>query len=186
MLLLSAPVAPQGYAGQVRQLLLAKADTNLVDQQGATALYLAAEQGHLEVAKLLLVEGSADANLATNTGVTALIIAAYEGHRDIVRCLLRSTADPTAVDNSGYSAVHAAVKHGHRSIARALIRHMNAHSIPLPKGGWDLANLQDWVPQESRESLRLRTCVQCGNVPDLSLGMCQFGECPWCPTVSYW
>ena len=63
---------------------------------------------------------------------------------------------------------------------------MQAHNIPLPKGDWDLANLESWVPEENREKLRMRPCAQCGKEPDLSLGEYQFKRCNACYTVYYW
>ena len=61
-----------------------------------TALMYAAQDGHVEVARLLL-ERAADPNLATtDDGVTALILAADEGRLEIVQLLVSFGADLSA------------------------------------------------------------------------------------------
>ena len=62
---------------------------------GDTALHVASQCGHVELAQLLL-ELSADPNTATiDTGDTALILASQEGHVEVLRMLLQNNADPT-------------------------------------------------------------------------------------------
>ena len=52
-------------------------------ENGATALFAAAEKGKTEVVQLLLQAG-ADLNKATNNGIRPLHCASGEGHTDIV------------------------------------------------------------------------------------------------------
>ena len=54
---------------------------------GATPLYVAAQNGHLDIVKALL-EAGADRNQAMNSGATPLFIAAEKGHLDVVEMLL--------------------------------------------------------------------------------------------------
>ena len=56
---------------------------------GTTALMLAAQDGHVEIVRLLL-ESGADKHLAMNDGRTALIVAPQRGHLEIVELLLES------------------------------------------------------------------------------------------------
>ena len=51
-----------------------------------TALMLAADNGHLEVARLLL-EAGADKNCCDDDGMTALLLAADKGHLEVAHLL---------------------------------------------------------------------------------------------------
>ena len=59
---------------------------------GATPLYIAAQNGHLEVARLLL-DATADKDKAMNMGATPLFVAAQNGHLEVARLLLDATAE---------------------------------------------------------------------------------------------
>jgi ankyrin repeat protein len=57
-------------------------------QDGATPLYIAAQEGHLEVVKALMAHPELDFDVAEEGGATPLYIAAQEGHWEIVRQLM--------------------------------------------------------------------------------------------------
>ena len=59
---------------------------------GTMALFIAAQNGHLEVVRLLLDAGS-DKDAATTDGTTALLAAAHKGHLEIARLLLDAGVD---------------------------------------------------------------------------------------------
>ncbi len=89
-------VAYLGEAEEVARLLGQGADANETDRfYGRTALMWAAEQGHPEVAKLLLDKG-ADVNAKTGEGWTALMSAAVGRDLEVVRLLLDKGADVNA------------------------------------------------------------------------------------------
>jgi uncharacterized protein len=80
-------------AGAARQW---RADANAAKELGKTALMMASEEGHLDVAQALLANG-ADVN-AAGTNSAALLVAAERGHLterspDLVRALLSKYAD---------------------------------------------------------------------------------------------
>ena len=64
----------------VKLPLEAKADVNVKDSIGTTALCSATEKGHVAVVKLLL-KAKADVNMKNNYGETALYNAAEKGQR---------------------------------------------------------------------------------------------------------
>lgn len=64
------------------------ADVEVRDPQGRTALYLAAEQGHLNVVRYLVEQGSADINCTTKIGWTPLHAACAAGHIEVARFLV--------------------------------------------------------------------------------------------------
>lgn len=108
----------------VRLLIEAEVDINYQDQQGETALHVAARYGHDACAKLLL-EGSqlqkADPDLAESTySWTPLFIASVDGNLGVVELLMESGADVDRVDSSGWTAKEHASLRGHIVIARVL------------------------------------------------------------------
>ena len=76
----------------VKLLLNAEADINAQDNDGATALMLAASAGHIDIVKLLL-EAKADVKPKNKRGSTALQVALQKGHNNIVGLLKMHGAD---------------------------------------------------------------------------------------------
>ena len=54
---------------------------------GATPVFYAAQEGHLESLRFMLNSARGDLRLATDEGLTALMIASLKGHVEVVRCL---------------------------------------------------------------------------------------------------
>ena len=67
------------------------ADVNAVDENKQTALHIAAQKGHVDVAKVLIQSG-ADVNALQKDKWTALHLVARDGHDDI--CLLYTSPSP--------------------------------------------------------------------------------------------
>ena len=74
--------AQNGHLEVVRLLRKAGAEKDRVNVDGATALVIAAQSGHLE----LLLFG-ADSDLGQPDGATPLLIAAQNGHTEVARLL---------------------------------------------------------------------------------------------------
>lgn len=99
---------------------------------GSTALILAAQNGGLESARLLLAAG-ANANDTAGDGKSALVMAAFAGHTAVGLALLDAGADPNAA-GSGYTALHAAALRGDVAMVKALLaKGANPHAT-LTKG----------------------------------------------------
>lgn len=108
----------------VRTLVKARVDINYQDEQGETALHVAARFGHVECARILL-EGSDAQNINTELrektyGWTPLFIASVDGHLSIVELLIESGADLEKLDTSGWSAKEHAALRGHIDVATRL------------------------------------------------------------------
>lgn len=116
------------YAGDVqtvRRLLDAGADVNQQDKEGRTPLYLATQEGYMEVMELLIARG-ADVNQGTghDPGEFApLYVAASCGRGDAIDLLVRRGAKVDArVDSSATpSPLYAAAQEGHRDAVAALV-----------------------------------------------------------------
>lgn len=96
------------------------------DASGATALLVAAREGHLPVVELLVARG-AGAAAATKNASTPLMLAALHGRTPVVAFLLaqcpaaKSSID--AINGSNYSALHCAASEGHVEVVRLLLDH---------------------------------------------------------------
>jgi glycerophosphodiester phosphodiesterase len=108
----------------VRILVQAGVDINQADDQGETALHVAARFGHDECARILLA-GSATHQCSTELpektyGWTPLLIAAVDGNLGVVELLIEAGADLYRQDSSGWNAKEHASLRGHISIAMRL------------------------------------------------------------------
>jgi hypothetical protein len=86
-----------GDAAKVTALLDKGADVNAKFRYGTTALFKAAERGHLEVAKVLLARGVDATVKDTFYGSNALSWALQNDHNDVAAAIL--TKDPASVDD---------------------------------------------------------------------------------------
>ena len=86
---------------------------------GATPLYIAAQEDQLDVVQLLLNNG-AKVNLAMNDGRTPLWVAAENGQLDVAKLLLDRGADINLANTNGAIPLWVAEKYGHTEIVDLL------------------------------------------------------------------
>jgi len=95
----------EGDAAKVAEGLSSGISGGVVDEEGVSALMMAANAGSLETCKALLGK-DADVNLAEpKNGRTALMFAAQGGHSNIAKLLVDSGADVSKVDSEGSTAL---------------------------------------------------------------------------------
>jgi ankyrin repeat protein len=87
---------------------------------GETALMLAAQEGHVDIARLLLDRG-AILDARNNHGNSSLLLASREGREEMVRLLLDRGADIEAVEKEGWTALIMAAWNGEAGIVRVLL-----------------------------------------------------------------
>ena len=106
-----------GNIDYVEDLLKASGVTvDLQNNEGQHALLCACEQGHTEIAQLILntCQHPKDVvNLPDKMGRTPLMAATYHGHRDTVSLLLESAAQINVQDVKGWSSLMLSCLHGH-------------------------------------------------------------------------
>ncbi|KAI1916626.1 Glycerophosphocholine phosphodiesterase [Ophidiomyces ophidiicola] len=112
------------FVSIVQLLVDAGVDINYQDDQGETALHVAARFGHEKCARALL-EGSetqkANTELTEHTySWTPLFIACVDGNTSVVQLLIDAGADLERPDSSGWTAKEHAALRGHMDIARLL------------------------------------------------------------------
>ncbi|CAE7819882.1 Ank2 [Symbiodinium sp. KB8] len=81
------------------------------EENGGTPLFIAAQNGQLEVVRLLL-EASADQDKALEDGATPLFIAAQQGQLEVARRLLEASADKDKARQDGSADKDKALENG--------------------------------------------------------------------------
>ena len=91
---------------------------------GATALYCAAQNGHLSIV-LVLLEHNANPDIARSIdGATPIFVAARKGHVEVATLLLEHNADPKqTMSINGTSPVSIAAGFGHVEVVALLLEH---------------------------------------------------------------
>ena len=105
-------MAREGDANAIREIMESSfpLDPNITQQEGSTAMFWAAQEGHLGVAKVL-VEFKADVNHANDRGLTPLICAAYGGKLETVKWLIgQCHADACVRSREGHTALSLAMR----------------------------------------------------------------------------
>ncbi len=103
----------------VGRLLAEGADPNEANDAGATALHLAASEGHVEVARELIRLG-ADVDLAEFDGDTPLINASAFGRTEMVKLLLEEGADFGIESSQGFTPIQHARRARHSAVVKLL------------------------------------------------------------------
>lgn len=115
-----ADAAMRGDAATIRALLQQKADVNLQQPDGATAIQWAAYRNDLAVADLLIA-AKADVRIPNRDGATALRLASINGSADMISKLLKAGADANEVGPSGETPLMFASRNGNPAAIKALI-----------------------------------------------------------------
>jgi ankyrin repeat protein len=111
--------AKNGKSDVVGLFLQAGMDSETADDQGKTALILAASAGHTATVKTLLANG-ADANNTDKLGKSAVIWAAELDQVRAVQALLTNGADVNHKGNDGSTALTAAKNKGDAELVALL------------------------------------------------------------------
>jgi uncharacterized protein len=113
--------AKRGDRAAVQAALARKADVNLAEPDGTTALHWAVEHDDLEMTDLLLRAG-ARVTVRTREGVTPLQLASINGSARMIDRLIKAGADPKApVNATGDTALMMAARTGKTDALRVLL-----------------------------------------------------------------
>lgn len=134
-----------GDISAVKMLLNAKANPNIQNDSGATALTwwtIAENESHTEIIQALLDAG-ADPNITNNDGETALISTIKKGHyTDVIQALIKAGVDINMPDNDGKTALDIAIERGYTEIITLL----NAKNITASTNAV-ITKLQQYRPR---------------------------------------
>ena len=109
-----------GNVQTVRAMVRAKADANVADPDGTTALHWAVQNGNVEIVDLLIRSGAKVAAM-NRYGVTPLSIACTTGNAAVVERLLVAGADPNGAFADGETPLMTAARTGSAETIKALI-----------------------------------------------------------------
>lgn len=123
----------EGDEDAVVRLLRSGVSPETVDEDGQTALYLAAVSDRPGVVRLLLAAGAAPDRLSQGTDAP-LCGAACGGHAEVVRALLAAGATPDTVEEFGFTALTWAVRLGRVAVVRELLAAGADPDRPGPTG----------------------------------------------------
>src|SRR6186713_3461168 len=116
-----ADAASRGDRGAVRAAIGRKADVNLPQVDGTTALHWAVERDDLETADVLIRAG-ARVGARTREGVTPLQLASINGSAAMLTRLIKAGADPNAsLTSNGDTALMMAARTGKTDALRVLV-----------------------------------------------------------------
>jgi ankyrin repeat protein/beta-lactamase regulating signal transducer with metallopeptidase domain len=112
--------AKQGDLAKVKAMLKDNPDLVAIkDSEGRTPLHRAVENGHKDVAALLLAQG-ANVNAKDKAGWTPLY-RAVDRNKDMVELLLSQGADVNVKDHDGYAPLHEAAWTGQKAAVALLL-----------------------------------------------------------------
>lgn len=112
----------QGNTDLVVKLLGASRDLiSLENTRGVTPLAVSVAGKHLEVARILLINGAEESLEARGAGVTPLLLTAQYGDLEMLHLLLEHGADPNALDDQKRTALCLAAPGGFFEVAEVLL-----------------------------------------------------------------
>ncbi|XP_030843990.1 uncharacterized protein LOC763160 [Strongylocentrotus purpuratus] len=109
-----------GQLEVTKSLISQGAKANRGNNDGRTALHLAAKNGHHDVTTYLISQG-AKVTKGNNDGWTALHLAAENGHLDVTKYLISQGAEVNKGDNDGISPLLFAAYNGRLDVTKYLI-----------------------------------------------------------------
>jgi uncharacterized protein len=115
-----ADAAMRGDPSALHALLEKKADVNVPQADGATAIQWAAYRNDLATADALIAAG-ADVKRANNDGATPLRLAAENGSAPMITKLLAAGADPNEAGPAGETPLMMAARNGSLAAINALL-----------------------------------------------------------------
>jgi ankyrin repeat protein len=114
--------AASGDVVEMRRLVAAGVNVDVLDEHGATALHYAAVFGRLEAIRVLVVALGANNEAKCAVGKTPLHVVAQQGLVEAITVLVQLGANKEAKDVNGGTPLHQAVYHGHAEAVKLLVQ----------------------------------------------------------------
>jgi len=115
-----ADAAMRGDTAEIRKLIASKADVNLPQADGATAIQWAAYRNDLAMADALIA-AKADVKIPNRDGATAMRLAATNGSAEMISKLLAAGASANEAGPNGETPLMYAARNGNPAAVKALI-----------------------------------------------------------------
>ncbi len=144
--------AKAGDSSAVRAQLAKKADPNVADADGTTALHWVVENDDLELTQALLAAG-ARAGVANRHGIAPLHLAATNGNAAIVQRLIAAGADVNGATPGGETPLMLAARTGNQETVKALL---TRGAVADAREGWRGQTALMWAATENNaDAIRL-------------------------------
>jgi ankyrin repeat protein len=161
------------------------ADVNQAQETGATALIMAAQEGHANILQVLVEELGADINQADTEVCSPMLWAASKGRLSIVRTLLKLRANVNQADNNRVTPLMSASFHKHAAVVKFLVK-VGADTQAVTK---EIAGTADTAAFYSRDAgasaeqtAYLEAKTHCSNTGCSGAGIM---TCPRCKQARY-
>ncbi len=115
-----ADAAMRGDVAGIRTLIQQKADVNLAQSDGATAIQWAAYRNDTAMADLLIA-AKADVKIPNRDGATALRLASVNGSADMIDRLIKAGANANETGPNGETPLMFASRNGNPAAIKALV-----------------------------------------------------------------
>eukprot|EP00731_Ephydatia_muelleri_P012188 Em0006g1082a len=143
----------KGHHDVVKLLLEHRSNIEHRTKDGCTPLMLAAREGHLTVAELLLLHG-AQVNVPSGSeNNIPLTLACWKGHRNVVELLLRNHSNIEHQNKAGCTPLMLAAREGHREATQLLLDYGAQINVPSGSNDDTPLTLACWKGHEDVVSL---------------------------------
>jgi uncharacterized protein len=153
-----ADAAMKGDTAAVRRLIAQKADVNVPQVDGATALHWAVYRNDLDVADLLIRAG-AEVKRANREGTTPLAMAALYGNTAMIDKLLKAGADAKERGPNGETILMFAARNGNPDAIKRLVA---AGADVNARENLRATTALMWAAAEPEHAAAVRTLVELG------------------------
>jgi ankyrin repeat protein len=164
-----------------------------VKDSNATAVHWACQNGHLDVARLLVEAGGADlVRAGDDTNYTALHFACVSGHLEMARLLVEAGGAELvrAGDDTNYTALHLACVSGHLEMARLLVEAEGGLDSLKVKGQGNFTPIDVATQCEHADiaaMLKDAVCHMCGKASKFKCSKCkQYRYCGRDCQTAHW
>ena len=124
-------------------------DPMLKDDEGATAIHVAATVGILDILQYFITEKNCNPAIPGPHGLTPLHLASGGGHLDMVKYLvIEEQMDPMCEDEYGNTPLHRACAGGYREVVEFLTSELEKYT-PITRLIGDLRNQWNRTPIHS-------------------------------------
>ncbi|KAM9215911.1 cortactin-binding protein 2 [Dugong dugon] len=137
-------------------------DINYSCEDGLSALYSAAKNGHTDCVRLLL-DAEAQVNAADKNGFTPLCAAAAQGHDKCVELLIAYHADINHAADGGQTPLYLACKNGNKECIKLLLEAGTDRSIKTRDGWTPVHAAVDSGDVDSLKLLMYHRALACGD-----------------------